>query len=39
MVDIILCYHVGDVVWSVCDVMNEVDLMWLLQWCELKAGM
>ena len=36
MADITLCCHVCDVVYSVCDVMNAVDVMWLLQWCEFK---
>ena len=34
--DIILCCHVCDVIYRVCDVMNAVDVMLLLQWCELK---
>ena len=36
MEDITLCCHVFDVVYSVCDVMNAVHVMCLLQWCELK---
>ena len=30
---------VCDVVYSVCDVMNAVDVMWSLQWCKLKEWM
>ena len=39
MADITLCCHVCDVVYSVCDIMNAVDVMSLLQWCELKEWM
>ena len=39
MADITLCCHVFDVLYSMCDVMNAVDVMWLLRWCELQEWM
>ena len=39
MADITLCCHVCDVIYIVCDVMNTMDVMWLLQWYEfIKSG-
>ena len=35
MADITFVLSCVDVVYSVCDVMNAVDVMWSLQWCEL----
>ena len=35
MADIPFVLSCVDVVYSVCDIMNAVDVMWSLQWCEL----
>ena len=39
MADITFVLSCVYVLYSMCDVMNAVDVMWLLQWCELKEWM
>ena len=39
MADKLLFCHVCDVIYNVCDVMNAVDVIWSLRWCELKEWM
>ena len=38
MADVTLCCHVCDVVYSMCDVMNAVDVMGLLNGVNSKSG-